>query len=180
MFLEAVKSYAVWVFPMAVLQAYLNPGWSDWSFTFPNYIVLGYWCLGTLMAYDCYSYFLHRWMHMNKTAFNILHSRHHASIAALDVNTASYMAASEGCLVSGIPFLLLFAAGWSTGNWWYFVLSLYNALYIVIMGHCGHELDMVDFTNVGFALANPFVVFYLTCPCHAVAMDHEIHHKDPR
>jgi len=121
-------------FPLAVLHAYLNPDWSDWEFAFPNYFLVGYWCLATLMAYDCYSFFLHRWMHVNKAAFNFLHARHHASIAALDVNTASYMSAQEGCLVSGVPFLLLFAAGWATGNWWYTVRW---AVQLVVHRHHG-------------------------------------------
>lgn len=39
--------------------------------------------------------------------------------AVLGVTTSGYMALTEGCVTSGLPMVLLFLLGVSTGNWWY-------------------------------------------------------------
>lgn len=65
------------------------------------------------------SFFLHRWMHQNKTAFRLMHAKHHEQRAALDVTTSGYMSFNEGCFSSALPMLLLYLLGMRTGNWWY-------------------------------------------------------------
>lgn len=61
----------------------------------------------------------HRWMHENKTVFNLTHRKHHSQQAALDATTSGYMALTEGVLSGAIPVAISYALGLATGNWWY-------------------------------------------------------------
>lgn len=58
-------------------------------------------------------------MHENKTAFNLLHRKHHSQQAALDATTSGYMALTEGGLSGAVPIAISYALGLATGNWWY-------------------------------------------------------------
>ncbi len=71
-----------------------------------------------LACADSYSYFLHRWLHENKTAFVWLHAKHHEHKAALDVRSAGYMSIGEGVFSDALPMLFIYALGQMTGNWW--------------------------------------------------------------
>jgi sterol desaturase/sphingolipid hydroxylase (fatty acid hydroxylase superfamily) len=119
---ESILGYSSWTFMLGAFAAWLNPGapggW-QWDYSCPNVLLLGYFSLAVLMLYDAYSYVLHKWMHDNKTAFRIMHRKHHEVKAMLSVMTSGYMAAAEGVFSSAIPMCVLYALGAATGNWWY-------------------------------------------------------------
>jgi sterol desaturase/sphingolipid hydroxylase (fatty acid hydroxylase superfamily) len=122
MLFEVTQGYIGWAWPLGLYAAWLNPGAAggfSWDYTFPNFVLQICFCLATLMLYDAYSYFVHRWMHLNKTAFVWLHVKHHEHHAALDVRTAGYMTVLEGVLSDALPMLAIYVLGAATGNWWY-------------------------------------------------------------
>lgn len=80
-------------------------------------------CAG--MCADTYSYFLHRWLHVNKGAFVWLHAKHHEHKAALDTRSAGYMSVMEGIFSDALPMLFIYALGQLTGNWWMSFLGEY-------------------------------------------------------
>lgn len=60
MLAEDIAGYSAWVWPIALLAAWRNPGaaaggsgWT-WDYSCPNLLVLGYYAQATLMAYDMY------------------------------------------------------------------------------------------------------------------------------
>lgn len=72
LFVEDVLGYSAWTWLPGAFMAWLNPGAVDglqWSYACPNLLALGYFCLLAIMPWDVYSYFTHRWMHTNRTAF---------------------------------------------------------------------------------------------------------------
>jgi sterol desaturase/sphingolipid hydroxylase (fatty acid hydroxylase superfamily) len=119
---ESILGYSSWTFMLGAFAAWVNPGapggW-QWDYSCPNLLAVAYFSLAVLMLYDAYSYFLHKWMHDNKTAFRIMHRKHHEVKAMLNVMTSGYMAAAEGVFSSAIPMCVLYALGVATGNWWY-------------------------------------------------------------
>jgi sterol desaturase/sphingolipid hydroxylase (fatty acid hydroxylase superfamily) len=119
---ESVIGYNAWTWLLGAFAAWLNPGAAggmQWDYSCPNIMVLGYFCLAMLMPYDIWSFFTHKWMHDNKTAFRYLHRKHHEMKASLNVLTSAYMSAAEGQITVGIPMVGIYAAGVATGNWWY-------------------------------------------------------------
>lgn len=122
MLYETTLGYVGWAWPLGMFAAWLNPGapggWV-WDYSCPNLVAVLYFCLATLCAYDAASFFLHRWLHVNKTAFVWLHAKHHEHQAALDVRTAGYMTPLEGIFSDALPMLAIYALGAATGNWWY-------------------------------------------------------------
>lgn len=40
----------------------------------------------------------------------------------------------------------------------------YSTMYIVLFGHCGHDLTLGDLTDAPLILINPFSLWYLTSP----------------
>ena len=80
MLAETSLGYPGWTWGIGLLAAWVNPGAADgwqWDYTCPNILLMGYYSLAVLMAYDAYSYPVHKWMHENKTAFNWMHRKHH-------------------------------------------------------------------------------------------------------
>jgi hypothetical protein len=78
-----------------------------------------------LCCADTYSYFLHRWLHVNKGAFVWLHAKHHEHKAALDTRSAGYMSVMEGIFSDALPMLFIYVLGQLTGNWWMSFLGKY-------------------------------------------------------
>lgn len=122
MLVEDAKGYLGWTWMLGLHAAWINPGapggWT-WDYSCPNLVLLGYYALAVLMCYDAYSFVLHKWMHSNKTAFRLMHSKHHEYKASLDVTTSGYMSLAEGAFSSALPMLALYCCGMMTGNWWY-------------------------------------------------------------
>lgn len=122
MLFETALGYAGWTWGIGLAAAWIQPGAIDgwqWSYKCPNVMLLGYYATAVLMAYDAYSYPLHKWMHENKTAFNLLHKKHHEQKAALDATTSGYMALTEGVVSGVIPIAISYGIGMATGNWWF-------------------------------------------------------------
>jgi hypothetical protein len=112
-----------WSWLVGLYAAWLNPGGPGggfaWDLTVPNMVVLVYTSNAYLMAWDAWSFFHHRWLHVNKTAFNLVHAKHHEHKAALDVRTAAYMTITEGFLALALPLVVMYALAAAIGNWWY-------------------------------------------------------------
>jgi sterol desaturase/sphingolipid hydroxylase (fatty acid hydroxylase superfamily) len=122
MLFDSTLGYIGWSWPLGLYVAWLNPGARGgfaWDYSIPSFLPVVYFSLATLMAYDAWSYWTHRWMHVNKTAFVWLHAKHHEHQAALDVRTSGYMSIYEGIFSDALPLLAIYALGSATGNWWY-------------------------------------------------------------
>lgn len=123
MLAETSLGYPGWTWGIGLLAAWVNPGAADgwqWDYTCPNILLMGYYSLAVLMAYDAYSYPVHKWMHENKTAFNWMHRKHHDQKAAfrMDATSSGYMELTEGVVSANIPNAVLYVLGLATGNWW--------------------------------------------------------------
>lgn len=121
MLAETSLGLAGWSWGMGLVAAWINPGAADgwqWSYECPNLLLMGYYATAVLMVYDAYSYFVHKWMHDNKTAFNLMHKKHHDPRAALDATTSGYQTLSEGVVSGSLPLAASYLLGMATGNWW--------------------------------------------------------------
>lgn len=80
MLAENSLGFLGWTWTVGLVAAWLNPGaeggW-QWDYSCPNLLLLGYYASACMMLYDAYSYPLHKWMHQNKTAFRLMHMKHH-------------------------------------------------------------------------------------------------------
>jgi sterol desaturase/sphingolipid hydroxylase (fatty acid hydroxylase superfamily) len=80
MLIESAIGYLGFTWPLGLLAAWLSPGakggW-QWDYTCPNLLLLGYYATACMMLYDAYTYVFHKWMHENKTAFRLMHRKHH-------------------------------------------------------------------------------------------------------
>lgn len=123
MMLEDCMGLLGWSWLVGLFAAWLNPGAPgggfDWDYSTPNFVGLVYFSLAMLLVWDAWSFFLHRWLHTNKTAFNLVHAKHHEHKAALDVRTSGYETFTDGFLAVALPLLGIYALGAAVGNWWY-------------------------------------------------------------
>jgi sterol desaturase/sphingolipid hydroxylase (fatty acid hydroxylase superfamily) len=131
MMLHCTIGYINWSLPVGLYAAWLNPGAPGgfaWDYSLPNFVGLVYFSLAVLMAWDAWSFFHHRWLHLNKTAFTLVHAKHHEHQAALSVRTGGYMTATEGFLSDALPLLVMYALGAAIGNWWYPLAGMLQVL----------------------------------------------------
>lgn len=80
MWAESALGYLGWAWPLGLVSAWINPGHDggfSWSFSCPNLLLVGYYAAACTILYDIYAFPLHKWMHENKTAFRLMHRKHH-------------------------------------------------------------------------------------------------------
>jgi hypothetical protein len=107
---------------MSLFAAWLNPGAPGgfaWDYSLTNFIGPFYFSLATLLAWDAWGFFHHRWLHLNKKAFTLVHAKHHEHKAALNVRTAAHMTMAECFLALALPLLGIYVLGAAVGSWWY-------------------------------------------------------------
>jgi sterol desaturase/sphingolipid hydroxylase (fatty acid hydroxylase superfamily) len=61
--------------------------------------------LACLAVVDAWYFFVHRWCHANRTAYRLLHAKHHEPTASLNAITVGYVDPVCALLEGGVPGL---------------------------------------------------------------------------
>ncbi|KAI8476177.1 MAG: diacylglycerol acyltransferase-domain-containing protein [Monoraphidium minutum] len=173
--------YACFFAGAGLLQAWVNPSWSDWTYT-AHFVGVWWWHLPFLFAFDTYFFFLHRAFHKNKTLFRLFHAAHHEPRVNMSTLTTAYMEPWEGLITTCPIFAALFAATWFglSRSWWYLFAPIHTALILFTMGHAGYELTFDRaLPDLLFNLINPFSGVVLSAANMARPQDHHHHHARP-
>jgi hypothetical protein len=91
-----------------------------------------------LALVDAWYYFFHRWCHTNRTAYRLLHAKHHDPTAALNAITAGYVNPVCAALEVGVPMAVAYLlTALVTGNLWHALAGISAYFALNNYGHSG-------------------------------------------
>lgn len=109
MLLSDIVGYSGYMFPWCLAEAWLSPAW---SYEVPHFALLGYWCTLGLLIGDFYYYTVHRWFHLNKSAFHFFHSKHHDPSAQMDISSAGHVNFFGAIIEVNFPAIMHSISAW--------------------------------------------------------------------
>jgi sterol desaturase/sphingolipid hydroxylase (fatty acid hydroxylase superfamily) len=100
--------------------------------------------LAFLALVDVWYFFVHRWCHTNRTAYRLLHAKHHEPTGSLNATTANYNNPVCAVLDAGVPIFLAYSlTAFVTGNVWHALAGIMLEVTLVVYGHTGQWCRMV-------------------------------------